>query len=242
MSHSPNKYTVKLAAFEGPLELLLDLIEREELAISDVSLARITDEFLGYISQFQEREPAHLSDFLVVAAKLILIKSKTLLPSFAVSEEEEADIMQLKEKLVQYQKIRQASRAVASLIRRKESAYYRSSSLKCVAVFLPPEGISGETLKDYFASVSQREEAGIEKHESLKIDPVVSFEEKIKNIRARLTENIEQSFSVMYDTSAKIHIIIAFLAVLELIKQSFLKAEQQELFGEIRIARSTNYE
>lgn len=237
-----NAYTVKFAAFEGPLELLLELIEREELAISDISLARITDEFLAHLSRFQEREPAHLADFLVIAAKLILIKSKTLLPSFAVTQEEEADITQLKEKLKYYQKVRQASRIIASLIGRKKSAYHRSSSLKFVAVFLPPEGVSGETLKDHYAAAVRRESAETEKYETHEMSVTVSFEEKIKDIKARLARNLEQNFSAMYDAHAKIQIIIAFLAILELIKQSFLQAQQHELFGEIRLQMNMELE
>ncbi len=232
-----NKYTVKLAAFEGPLDLLLELIERDELAISDVSLARITDEFLGYLSRFQGAEPAHLADFLVVAAKLILIKSKTLLPSFEVSKEEEADIVQLKEKLKRYQKVRQAARAIALLIRRKESAYHRFSSLKFVPVFLPPEGVTKETLKTYFTGILQAKEVEMEKYELRETGLTISFEEKIRHIRARLTENLEQSFSAMYDLNEKMHIIISFLAVLELVKQSFLKVEQADMFGEMRIIK-----
>src|SRR3989304_7808956 len=92
-------YTVKLEKFEGPLDLLLDLIEKDKMDISDVSLSAITDEFLTYLVHFQEKSPSYLADFLVIAAKMILIKSKTLLPSFAVTEDEDREITELKERL-----------------------------------------------------------------------------------------------------------------------------------------------
>jgi len=233
-------YTVKLDTFEGPLDLLLELIEREELDISDVSLARITDEFLGYLSHFEKKEPAFLADFLLVSAKLILLKSKTLLPSFAVTKEEEAELTHLKEKLAEYQKIRRGSRAIAALGRMKHIAYHRPSSLRHIVVFRPPPGATVHTLHELFTAalrMRQEETLAILPPEEQTMSFIVSFEKKLNDVRARLTETLEQSFSALYDASAKVDIIIAFLAVLELIKQCFMKAEQKESFGEIRLTR-----
>ncbi|MBI1755251.1 segregation/condensation protein A [Candidatus Azambacteria bacterium] len=240
MSFSHNAYTVKFDAFEGPLELLLELIEKEKLDISDISLARITDEFLGYLSRFEEKNPASLADFLVVAAKLILIKSKTLLPSFEVTQEEENELTQLKEKLVHYQKIRAGSCIIAAVSRKHRIAYHRSSSLRSVAVFWPPEGVGVQTLKEHFVSLKRAREAEDIAYERQGIKLIVSFEEKVKDIKARLTQNLEESFSAMYDASAKINVIIAFLAILELVKQRYVKADQEEMFGEIRLVRVTS--
>lgn len=235
-----NPYTVKLETFEGPLELLLELIEKEKLDITDISLAKITDEFVGYLSHFQEKDPAHLSDFLVIAAKLILIKSKTLLPSFSVSEEEAQELDELKDKLAEYQRVRAASRHIAKLERARRVAYHRSSALKHIVVFAPPEGVHAQTLRESFARVKQEREAVEHKPlEEERMSPVVSFEEKVKDIKDRLEKNLQESFSALYDANAKINVIVAFLAVLELIKQCFLRAEQTEVFGEIRIEKIT---
>lgn len=234
-------YTVKLDAFEGPLDLLLDLIEREELDMSDISLARITNEFLGYLSHFEEKEPAYLADFLVVAAKLILLKSKTLLPSFEVTKEEEKELTHLKEKLAEYQKIRAGGRAIAALVRLKHIAHTRVSSLRHIVVFRPPPGATPEMLEGLFETVlrMQEELSVAVSPEERKISFIVSFEKKLNDIKARLTQGLEQSFSALYDAYAKLDIIIAFLAVLELIKQCVVKADQRELFGEIRLTRTT---
>ena len=104
-------YAVKLQTFEGPLDVLLELIEKEKMDISDISLTRVTGQFLEYIRSVQEKDPHHISDFLVVAAKLVLIKSKTLLPFLEVSAEEEAEMTDLKEKLESYKKVKEVARA-----------------------------------------------------------------------------------------------------------------------------------
>ncbi len=231
-------YTIKLETFEGPLELLLELIEKEELDISDVSLSRITDEFLGYVRHFEEKEPAHLADFLVIAARLILIKSKTLLPSFVTTPEEEKELTELKEKLAEYQRVREAARRIAHLERKGRIAFHRPSELRRVRVFLPPEGVGSEALRGYMAALMRARAAEVQALEEQKIDFVVSFEEKLKDIKVRLERNLKESFSALYDASAKINVIVAFLAVLELVKQRFLKAEQEYMFGEIHVTRA----
>lgn len=236
-----NPYTVKLETFEGPLELLLELIEKEKLDITDISLAKITDQFVGYLSHFQEKDPVHLSDFLVIAAKLILIKSKTLLPSFAVSEEEAQELDELKDKLVEYQRVRAASRHIANLERASRVAYHRSSALKHIVVFAPPEGVNAETLRDSYTRVKQEREIIEQKPlEEEQMNPVVSFEEKVQDIKDRLGKSLQESFSALYDANAKINVIVAFLAVLELIKQCYLRAEQAEVFGDIRVEKITD--
>lgn len=232
-------YQVQLDSFQGPLELLLELIEKEELDISDVSLARVTDQFLAFLSHFEEKKPEHLAEFLVVAAKLILLKSKTLLPSFAVSEEEQKEISDLKEKLEAYKRVREAARHIARLERKHRLSFERPSGLKGVRVFAPPQRVTAETLFVAMQEV-ERERARQAEYalpEVERIDFIVSFEEKIKDIKMRLERNLKESFSALYDASAKINVIVAFLAILELVKQRFVRVEQKELFGEIQLVK-----
>mgnify|MGYP001561748249 FL=1 len=230
-------YTVKLEKFEGPLELLLELIEKERLDISDISLAKITDEFVAYFSRFQEKDPTHLADFLVIAAKLILIKSKTLLPSFAVSTEEEQELTELKDRLVQYQRIRASAHALGVRERRQCIAYHRQSDLRHICVFAPPADITSGTLHDLFGAVirSLKQE---EKLEEKRIACIVSFEDRIRDIRARIEAGLNMSFSAVVDASSKVNMIVSFLAMLELVRQKFCEAEQDCVFGEIKLAKA----
>ncbi|MBI5913435.1 segregation/condensation protein A [Candidatus Azambacteria bacterium] len=229
-------YTVKLEKFEGPLELLLELIEKERLDISDISLAQITDEFVAYFSRFQEKDPAHLADFLVIAAKLILIKSKTLLPSFTVSAEEERELTELKDRLVQYQRIRAAAHALGAREREQHIAYHKPSDLRHIRVFAPPADITAGALHELFGALMRslkQEEKLEEKH----IACIVSFEERIAAIRARIEEGFTMSFFAVADATSKVNMIVSFLAMLELVRQKFCEAEQDCVFGEIKISK-----
>ncbi|MCR4323001.1 MAG: segregation/condensation protein A [Candidatus Azambacteria bacterium] len=227
---------MKLEKFEGPLELLLELIEKERLDISDISLARITDEFVAYFSQFQEKDPSYLADFLVIAAKLILIKSKTLLPSFAVTKEEEQEFIELKDRLVQYQHIRAAAHALGVLEREQHIAYHKPSDLRHIRVFAPPADITTSTVHVLFGTLirSQKQE---EQLEEKRIAVIVSFEERIRDIRSRIEQGLTMSFSTVADASSKVNMIVSFLAMLELVRQKFCEAEQECVFGEIKIAK-----
>ena len=229
-------YKVELEQFEGPLELLLELIEKSKLDISDISLAKITNQFLAHIDNMPEKDPRYLANFLVVAARLILIKSKTLLPFFAVTQEEEQELIELKQSLEQYQKVREGAKAIASLEKMGQIAYHRPSGLSHFKSFAPPENVGVETLERCFAAIS---EANIKADalEERRISPIVSFEERIKDIKNRLERNMKEHFHSITDKSSKAHTIISFLAVLELVKLKFLTADQDQMFGEIVLTR-----
>ena len=228
-------YTVKLEKFEGPLELLLELIEKAKLDISEISLAAIADQFLSHLGEIQEKEPAYLADFLVVAAKLILIKSKAMLPFFSITQEEEEEIKELKDKLATYQKIRERAKLISELDKKQMIAYHRTSNLKNFRIFIMPEGLTAEILFEHFKNVlafAHKPEISMEER---KIEIIISFEEKIKEIRERLRAQLQISFKQITSRPSTPHMIISFLAILELARQKFLTAEQEEIFGEIEL-------
>lgn len=229
---------LKLEKFEGPFDLLLELIEKDKLDISDISLAKATDQFLDHLGNIQEKNPRHIADFLIVAAKLILIKSKTLLPFFTITQEEELELTELKENLMRYQQIRKGAVAISDMEKRFMTAYHRHSDLRHFQIFAPPEDISVETLWRCFSGI-QRTQVKKEKLEEKNINLSFFFEEKIKDIKCRLENNLKDHFHILADKSSKTHLIISFLAILELIKQRFLTAEQDQVFGEIKLTKYT---
>lgn len=229
---------IKLEKFEGPLDLLLELIEREKLDISDISLALVTDQFLDHLNKLQEKEAKHIADFLIVAAKLILIKSKTLLPFFSITQEEEQELTELKENLAQYRQIRQGAKAIGDMERRLMIAYHRPSDLRHFQTFAPPDDISVDALWQCFSDI-RRAQIKPKVLEERSINLMFFFEEKMKDIRQRLEQNLKSHFHALADKSSKTHLIISFLAVLELMKQKFLTAEQEQIFGEIKLAKYT---
>src|SRR3989338_1915521 len=127
-------YTVKLQYFQGPLELLLQLIEEQSLDITEISLAQITDQYIEHIKNL-DIKPGDLSNFLVVAAHLLLIKSKAILPILELTQEEETNIREFQEKLEEYRKFRLLANEIKKLKRRNFISYSRDFYMGIAPIF-----------------------------------------------------------------------------------------------------------
>jgi len=229
-------YKVALDVFEGPLDLLLRLIEREELDITLVSLARVTDQYLDYLAGLRERSAANLADFCAVAAQLLLIKSRVLLPrpaSVAPAVDEAAD--DLLERLQEYRRFRQAAEQLAAL----ESAGARTYTRLAPLPHIEPRAHPGEAQVSDLVAALQRvlAQRPIQQAVDGVVAPVsVRIGTCIENILARLKTNGEVRFgALMASAASRLEIIVTFLALLELIKQQRVRALQDEPFGEISI-------
>ena len=115
-----NSYKVKLSSFEGPFSLLLSLIEDRKLHINDISLSQVTEDYLSYVNTLESKDPREVSSFIFVAATLILIKSKSLLPNLTLTEEEEGDIKNLEERLRLYELYTRLGGGLKKLFGKKE--------------------------------------------------------------------------------------------------------------------------
>ena len=230
-------YQVRLPVFEGPLDLLLHLIEREELDITAVSLAQVTDQYLAYLALMEEPPAEILADFLVVAARLLLIKSRALLPhpSEVLSIEEENVGDDLARQLIEYKKFKQA----AESLRQREEAGLRSY-LRLAPPPRPerPLDLEDVTLDDLVAAVRQ----------ALAVTPPtppvseivtplqITIGDRIAAIRDALRTRAQVSFHhLLSEATNRLEIIVTFLAVLELIKSGYIDVQQDRLFGEIII-------
>ena len=231
-------YEVKLAVFEGPLDLLLHLIEREELDITKVSLAQVTDQYLEYISLLEELNAEILADFLVIAAKLLLIKSEMLLPRppRPSDEEEEEDIGdQLARQLIEYKKFKEA----ALELRQREEKGLRTY----VRVAPPPKlerplDLGDVSLADLAEAV--RRALDVRPPASSVSEMVAPITVTVAEKRALIEEALKRqrrvSFSrLLAQSASRLEIIVTFLAVLELIKMNGIEVQQERLFGEIVI-------
>ncbi len=228
--------------FEGPLDLLLDLIERRKLEITEVSLAEVADQFLEHLKKTEDIELAQLADFLSVASKLILIKSKALLPMLELTEEEEDDIEELKQRLEEYKKFKEAARKLGLLDKEKKLFYSRQSYSGMITTFLPPQNISVGDLKTVFQNVLNKiPKVGELTQESFK--EIISLKDRIKFLRHSLMKRAELSFGDMTSKSnSRVEVIVTFLAMLEMMKQKVIIVEQVKIFGEIKLRRITNSE
>ena len=228
-------YQFKLDKFEGPLDLLLELIEKERLDITELSLANVTNQYLENIHL------ENLAEFLSVASKLILIKSRALLPMLQFSEEEEAEIKDLTEQLAAYKKFKEAADVLGKIAQKGQISYTREGFKGVESFFYPPENINAFDLKKYF-SIVIAEIPIVEKLEEEIVREVMTLEEKINDLQNMLRQKVETSFAELTASATdKIDVIVSFLAMLEMVKQRIVQVEQRELFEEIKLrVKTTN--
>ncbi len=227
----------KLDQFEGPLDLLLRLIEDEKLDITTISLAKVTDQYLAFIEHEEQLPADEIADFLIVAAKLIYIKSKYLLPALEVEEEDGIDL-ELQLKL--YREYYRASKVILKMLGKKKFSYVRTVPLKLPreAGFHPPKNATPETMAEAFWAALGRIEVII-RLPKIVLKTAVSIRDKIASLRAALEKGIV-SFHRFYDSSNKQDVIVSFLAMLELVKMRDIDVEQDGLFTEITIRKFNN--
>ena len=235
----PPEYSVRLDAFEGPLDLLLRLIEKAELDITTISLALVTDQYLAYIRQLDEVHPDVLADFLVIAAKLILIKSRALLPRPPIVQSEEEDVGEdLVRRLEEYRRFK----AAAQVLREREEKGLRSF----VRVAPPPikrQGLTpGEvSLQDLVEAMQRVLSATPAVPVSTVVAPVViSIADKIRAIEGAIGGGRRVHFSgLLMRANSRLEVIVTFLAMLELIKRGRITAIQEGVFDEIYLLEAT---
>jgi len=233
-------YQVKLEVFEGPLDLLLHLIEKQELDITKVSLVAVTDQYLDYISHAQDINADNLADFLVVAAKLLLIKSRALLPAppAPMGEEEEDVGDELARQLREYKLFKELAQQLRAREELGLRAYLRLAALPDLERKLDMTGVS---LEDLLAAA--RETLALQAPAGT-VDGVVapvmiSIADRIQQIESLLKRRGSFSFHrLLRRAKSRPEIIVTFLALLELIKARRLRVEQEKLFGEIWVSRA----
>jgi len=234
-----HNYQIKIEQFEGPLDLLLQMTEDQKLDITRVSLAKIADQYLEYIAKTQNITLEHLADFLSVASRLILIKSKALLPMLKFTEEEEEEIKDLEYQLAEYKKFKEAVKTLANLYDAPGMSFSREGFSGLGIVFYPPENIIKEDLFKAFSKILG-EIPILEKLEEEMVREVLTLEEKIIHLQNTLREKVQTSFSeLVANAEDKIEIVVSFLAMLEMVKQKLINVEQGELFSEIQLKHIT---
>lgn len=222
--------------FEGPLDLLLHLIEKQELDITRVSLALVTDQYLDYLRQIEHINPDNLADFLVVAAKLLLIKSRALLPTApATGLEEEEDVGdELARQLLEYKKLKELADQLKDRDAQGLHAYLRVSAAPDLERQLDMTGV---TLNDLLAAAREALSLVPPKPIGNVVRPfTITIGDRVRHIEALLARRGRFSFQrLLRKATSRSEIIVTFLALLELIKRRRARAEQDKLFGEITV-------
>jgi segregation and condensation protein A len=234
---NPSSYQVALPVFEGPLDLLLHLIEREELDITQVSLAQITNQYLEYLGHLSERDPDSLADFLVVAAKLLLIKSRVLLPQppASISPEDEDVGQDLIQQLIEYKRFKEAAHWLRQLDERGMQSYIRLAGVPTMDQIVD---LGEVTLDDLLAAVC--DVLAVKPPEPSvngAVAPVtISISDQMDLIERKTSKGRPLSFRrLLGRATTRMEVIVTLLALLELVKQLRVSMRQDKQFGDIQI-------
>jgi len=229
--------TVQTDLFEGPLDLLLYLIAKAELDITRLSLAKVTDQYLAHLETIQQRSAVEVSGFLVVAAKLIQIKSEALLPRPPERVEDEEDPAEsLAKQLRIYKKVKDTASWLQSLEEQGNRSYIRLAPPPIIDDELDLEDITIEDLMNLLKALYRFEEDAAPITTVVAI-PKVTIKNKIRDLLHRLRKESHLSYrNLLPKNFDRIEAIVLFLAILELIKQQYAHADQQGLFADINIS------
>ncbi len=231
---------VKTTSFEGPLELLLNLVESRKLFINEISLASVTDDFLAYARTLPRNDLAELTSFLSVAATLILVKSRSLLPGFIVTKEEEKDIADLESRLALYGMIREIGGELSERYG-KTIIHLPPEREQFMSVFAPDPRLTQNVL---FAAVTEALNR-VPKEEVLpqvRVRKIISIDEMLTSLSERVSKAITVSFRDWQKSVAgedpeamRGNVIVSFLAMLELVRAGMMDALQHTEFEDIEL-------
>ena len=228
-------FEVRLEKFDGPLHVLLELIQAQELPITEISLAQVTEGYLRYI-ETQEVPPSELADFLIVATKLLLIKSQAILP--VEQEVFEDDSSKLALQLRLYKEFVDASKILEDLFMNTHTSFERAQA--DLVKVQPGEIVTNVTsgmLQEAFAGLLKRLEPFF-KLQTAALDRVVSVKERLQEIHQAILARANMTFrQIASGGKSKVDIVVSFLALLELVKQQIVHVVQGSAFEEIEIKR-----
>lgn len=226
-------YEVTLPFFKGPLDLLLHLIVERELEITNISLAQVTDQYLVYLSHMERLEVETLADFIVVAAQLLLIKSRALLPQPPAAEFEEEIGDELVRRLIEYQKFK----AAAQGLRSREEEGLRAYPRAVTAQPRPPfslQGVSLNVLVEVLRQALQEQPVG--SVGEIVAPLTISLPAKIRELERLVRRRRRLNFTrLLRRAKSRLEIIVTFLALLQLIKRRKIAVQQDRPFGEITL-------
>lgn len=233
---SSETFSIKTATFEGPLELLLDLVEKRKFLINDISLASVTDEYMAEVRLMQELSLPNTTQFISLAATLLLIKSKSLLPILKLTEDEEGDIGDLEIRLRRYQMYRDIARNLEEIFG-KEVTHERQYIAPKNPLFVTDNFTTLDSLQVAMSGVVQN----LPKKEikpKVQVRKVISLEEMIDRLHKRIEDQVKISFKdLLENSSERAHVIVGFLAVLESVKQGSILVAQAKRFEDIHIEK-----
>ncbi len=221
-------YKIKTGNFEGPFNVLLNLIEERKMFINEISLAEVTEDYLKYINKLEKSNHGEIASFIIVAATLILIKSKSLMPNLELTDEEQGNIQDLEERLRLYELFNKLGLNIKSNFG-KEIIFAPLERKSNVLVFLPDNQITPNSMMTFARDALGRIPKKIILPE-VEVKKVISIEEMIDKLTERIQKSLKFNFGEFAGKAAtkeeKVFVIVGFLAMLELVRNGILDAVQ----------------
>ena len=243
------KYNVHLQVYDGPLDLLYDMISKQKIDIKDISIVDITKQYIEYLNLLEKMDLEITSEFITMASKLLEIKSRYLLYKQKQDEEEQDPRLELVEKLEEYKKYKNAAQDIKDNIDYSNDLFYRKKEEIIVDEKLNLDEISIESIRNilpFILKVRSNEdvadESTDEKLNKIVKGKIISVEEKIIYIRKVLEEIDDVGFRDIVINYSKDEVIATFLSLLELIKSKEIVVVQNEFFDDILIKKNTEME
>lgn len=228
------KFKIRVGEFDGPLDLLLQLIEKNKLHISEICLAQVADDFIAHIqgNQIAKRD---MADFLIIASTLMFIKSVSLLPTIKKTEEETSSIEELERRLLLYQRYKDLGDKIKNIYGKKPF-FYREESKQLNPIFAPTKEVTNfeilSAIKSVIASLPKPQK--IPEHI---VKKVISLETVIENLTTRIQSSFKLRFSEFLGEHKheRVNVIVSFLGMLELVRQGIVDVSQSAPFQDIDI-------
>lgn len=238
------KYNIHLQVYDGPLDLLYDMISKQKIDIKDISITEITKQYLSYLEMLDKMDLEITSEFITMASKLLQIKSRYLLYKQKDNNEEEDPRLELMEKLEEYKKYKLAAEDLKSNVTDLSEVFYRKKEEIIIDEKIDLEDISLEAIKMILPLIlnikkAEEIEPNDDKLNKIVKGRIVSVEEKIVYIRNIIKDKDDVRFSNIIENCDKDEVIATFLSILELIKAKEIIVEQDIFFDDILIKKST---
>ena len=237
------KYNVQLKVYEGPLDMLYDMISKQKIDIKDISIIDITKQYINYITALEKMDLEIASEFITMASKLLEIKSRYLLYKQKDNNEVEDPRLELMEKLEEYKKFKLASQDLKDNITYVDDLYYRKKEEIIIDDSMNIDDISIDAIKNILPYILKVKSEDNKPHKDEKLDKIVRgrivpVEEKIAYIREIISRDNEVSFIKVIENVDKDEVIATFLSVLELIKSREIVVYQDLFFDDILIKKN----
>ena len=239
-----NKYAIKLDNFEGPLDLLCHLVDKNKMDINQISMSEITDQYIEYINKMQELNLDVTSEFILMASTLLFIKSKSLLPK-QVEDEAELTEEELVHRIIEYKKYKEISKKLKEFYQIYSKRFYKVPDKIELPARKLEQKFSKDLIEQNYKNLLERNKSKINKNainiEKIAITETVTVTSKVKDIFKELIKKPKFIFSKLCSAKkyTRLETVTAFSGILELTRRNKIRAQQEKNFGDIIVEKAS---